>query len=205
MSQTPAEGQGQQSGVPALPAGVQPGSAAASAVEPPTQQGQQSDDQGKGGKEAVLADLAKERQQRHALEQQLQAQAKAFDDFKASLGNALGVNPQQVTPEQLAAQNAQAQATQQEAMTQLAVFQLAPTAGADPTKLLDSRSFLNSIKDIPPTDTAALQKAIKTAVDNNKTLGLVRPGAGSTDAGTTAGTNGQKPSISELLRAASGR
>ena len=211
-AQAPAEGaaqgggQGQQAGAPAqLPAGVQPGSAAASVV-----QGQQDPQQGQdtgpaGGKEAVLADLAKERQQRHAAEQQVAELTKKFDQLQSGLAQAFGVQGTQATPEQLQAQAQQVQTQQNQAMTQLAVHQLAATAGADPVKLLDSASFLSSINSLQPTDHAGITAAIKAAVERNKSLAAVRSGAGSSDAGTTRGAGQQQASISDLLRAAAGR
>lgn len=209
MSQTPAEGggQGQQSGTPPqLPAGVQPGSAAASAVTPPAQ-GQQAgtDDANRaGGQAALQADLAKERQQRHAAEAAVTELTKKFETLQTGLGQALGLQGQQVTPEQLQQQAQQSLAQQQQAMTQLAVHQIAATAGADPLKLLDSASFLESLKTLQPTDHAGISAAIKAALERNKGLAARSASAGSADAGTTQGAGGQKASMSDLFRAAAG-
>lgn len=218
MSQAPAEGQGQQTGngpqqgqqngaPPQFPAGVQPGSAAAQAHL--AAQGQQTgngaaDDAGRaGGPDALRADLAKERQQRHALEQQLKTTNEALEQLKAGLGQALGVQPA-ATPEQLQQQAQQVQAQQQTAMTQLAVYQLSPGAGADPVKLMDSASFLNSIKDLQPTDHAGITAAIKAAVERNKSLAPSHVGAGANDAGAGGSGGSQKPSMTDLIRAGAG-
>jgi hypothetical protein len=212
MSQAATEDQGQQNGQPAIPPGVAPNSAAAAAIQHGQEQAQAqqnaTNDAGRaGGPEALKADLAKERQQRHTLEEQLKATNTALEQLKAGLGQALGVTPTQMTPEQMQAQAQQLAAQNAQAMTQLAVHQLANAAGGDPLKLLDSASFLASIKDIQPTDTAGITAAIKSAVEKNKGLAPTTrsTGAGSSDAGTTAGAGGQQPTISELLRAAAGK
>lgn len=205
MSQTPAEGQ--QAGAPALPAGVQPGSAAAQAI---AAQGQQqtppppADDAGRaGGPEALKADLAKERQQRHALEAQVaQIQQQNTQQLEA-LKTALGLSENQ-TPEQIKAAATAAQNELKSAQAQVSVARLAGKGGANLTALLDSRTFLNSLSQIDSANDDAVLTAIKAAVQSNPALAAQRVGAGANDAGAGGGGGNVKPSMSEIIRAAAG-
>ena len=213
MSQTANEGQ--QSGQPALPNGVQPGSAAANALDAQAaaaktaaDAAKQTGDQKPAGYVPV-GELAQERQKRHELEQKVAGLEKAQSDQLSAFKQALGLSDAQQTPEQI--QSAMQQTLNQQAsehkaaLTQLAVHQLAAANGADPAALLDSNKFLTSIKDLAPTDTAGITKAITDAVAANKQLAAtksVSPGAG--DAGQGAGGGGSKPTTSDLIRAAAG-
>jgi len=207
----PAEGGngggGGQGGGAQLPAGVAPGSAAASVIQGGNGQqsggGQQQGD-GKPAGYVPVGELAQERQKRHELEQRIAAmetaQTKQLEGFKSVLG---------LAPEQTAEQAAEALRNQQNehraALVQLSVHQLAATAGADPVKLLDSNSFLSSIKDLQPTDHVGIRNAITKAVENNSTLAatpVVRPGAGARDAAHGGSNDNTKPSMSDLFRAA---
>ena len=91
--------------------------------------------------------------------------------------------------EALAAQVEKSQAEATTAARELAVYKAAASNGADPAKLLDSRSFLSSIENIDHTDDAAIGKAIKTAVDGNKSFALARA-AGASTADTASGPGG---------------
>lgn len=148
-----------------------------------------------------VAEVATERQKRHAAEAaaaQAQAAAAAqLESFKKALGLSEGQ-----TPEQLQAAAATAQQTAKEAQAKLSVFQLAKDAGGDAHALLDSASFLNSIKTIDPADNAAMTAAIKAAVESNNNLALrrVAPG-GSHDAGQGGGGGASQPTISDAIRA----
>lgn len=111
----------------------------ATASEKPTE----TSDEGKGSKQAVLADLAKERDARQALAAQL-------DQLKTGLASALGISQQtEVTPEQLTEQLTQAQKQAKTAETRLAVYQATP-AGVDADALLDSQAFNKLITDTTP-------------------------------------------------------
>lgn len=133
------------------------------------------DDKGEGSKTAVLADLAAERDKRQALEQQ-------FTSLKDGLAKALGLgDTEKATPEQLQQQIAAAQSETTAAQTQLAVFRSAP-ADVDAQALLDSTSFLASLKDVKADDQAALKAAITTFVDTNPRFKTGTPGAGAHDA-----------------------
>lgn len=91
--------------------------------------------------------------------------------------------------EALAQQVAESQAKAAEAARELAVYKAARGANADPDKLLDSRSFLNSIKDVDPTDTTAVTKAVEDAVKANQSFALGRVSGAST-ADTASGPGG---------------
>ncbi len=208
-SVAPAEG-GNTGGAVAggqLPPGVAANSAAATAFPAAGTGGDaKTDDANRaGGQDALKADLAKEREKRHALETKLTeiqtAQTTQLEAFKT----ALGLKAEQVTPEQLQATLAEQQQAHQAAMTQVTVHQLAAAAGANPAALLDSLSFRESIKTLAPTDTASISAAITAALAGNTTLAAVKPGAGTRDAAQGGGSGAEKPSMSDLLRAAAGK
>lgn len=91
--------------------------------------------------------------------------------------------------EALAAQVEKSQAEATTAARELAVYKAAASNGADPAKLLDSRSFLSSIENVDHTDDKAIGQAIKTAVDGNKSFALARA-AGASTADTASGPGG---------------
>jgi hypothetical protein len=131
-------------------------------ADPPADPPKDPADDGKGGKEAILADLAKERDKRQKAEQ---AQQATLD----GIAKALGLKPEDTPPdaakltEQVTAEQTRANAAERK----LAVFLAAGDHDANAKALLDSTSFLESIKDIEHTDTAKLGAAIKAAVANN--------------------------------------
>ena len=105
-----------------------------------------------------------------------QAATDARNEFAQTIGKALGLikdnepaDPAKLT-EQLTASSAEARA----ARVELAVFRAAGSI-ADPVALLDSKTFLASVKDIDPADAAALQAAIASAVESNPRLGSATP------------------------------
>ena len=151
-----------------------------------------SSEQGAGSKQAVLADLAAERDKRQALEQQ-------FTAFRDGLASALGMNQQEATPEQLADQLSTAQRDAAQARIELAVFRSTPD-GVDAQALLDSRAFVSALGSIAPGDDAALQAAIDSFVEANprfRTAPLRSPG------GRDAAAGGPSPTprtMDDLLR-----
>ena len=167
------------------------------AQQPETGQG--DDYKGAGSKDALKADLARERDARQALAQQL-------DQFKAGLAQALGIESEQATPEQLADQLAAAQAETATARMQLAIYQAAP-AGVDVDALLDSASFTRSLAGVDPSDIDAITAKVAAFVDANPNrFSTTNPGAGARDVHAGGDTNpGGKPDINQLLRAAAGR
>lgn len=124
-------------------------------------------DPSKGGKDAVLADLAKERDKRQQLEKTVSEMQTAHQQQMDALAVALGVKKNDTPPDPaaLASEIEAEKANARAANLQLAVFKVAPTLEANATRLLDSSAFLASIKDVDPSDSEALSKAIKTAVD----------------------------------------
>lgn len=73
-----------------------------------------------------------------------------------------------------------------------AAYRLAATEGANPTALLDSVAFTRSLEAIDPTDTKAVQQAIKTAVENNPSLKTPPAGAPSNTTDMTPGGHGHR-------------
>lgn len=144
--------------------------------DPPPADPPNDPDDGKGGKDAILADLAKERDKRQELEQKFaDAETKRTEQMDA-LAKALGLkdadNPpdpaklaEQITAEQSKTTAAETRATSAE--RQLAVFKAAPDLDGNPLALLDSASFLASIAEVDPTDEAKLTEVIKAAVEKN--------------------------------------
>lgn len=133
-------------------------------------------DDGKGGKDAILADLARERDKRQELEGKLTEFQTAHQQQMDALAKAFGVKQDDDAPPDPAALAAQIEAEKAdaaEAKRQLAVFQNA--GEADPRRLLDSASFLRSIKDIAPTDTAKITAAVAAAVEADPLLKAAQP------------------------------
>lgn len=92
-----------------------------------------------------------------------------------ALAKALGFKQDDAPPDPaaLTAQIEAEKANAAEAQRQLAVFQNA--GEADPKRLLDSASFLRSIKDIDPSDTAKIAAAVAAAVEADPLLKAVQP------------------------------
>ena len=103
-----------------------------------------------------------------------QAATDARNEFAQTIGKALGLikDDESVDPAKLAEQLITSGAETRTAQVALAVYKAAGTI-ADPGALLDSTSFLVSLKDIDPTDSAAVTAAITTAVESNPRLGAV--------------------------------
>lgn len=135
------------------------------------------DDKGKGGKDALLGDLAKERDKRQGLEREIQSIKDAQQAQMDSLAKAFGLkkDDEPVDPETLTADVTAAQADAREARLHLAVFQAAPKHEANANALLDSASFLRAIKDIDPTDADAVAGAIKTAIEADTKFKAAQP------------------------------
>lgn len=144
----------------------------------------QPQEQGAGSKQAVLADLAAERDKRQALEQQ-------FTAFRDGLASALGMNQREATPEQLADQLSTAQRDAAQARIELAVFRSTPD-GVDAQALLDSRAFASALGSIAPGDDAALRAAVDQFIEANprfRTAPQAPAGWGDAVAGRTPPTH----------------
>lgn len=143
----------------------------------PTPEPAPDPDAGKGGKEAVLADLAKERDARQALEQKVTDLQTAQQTQLDAIAKALGLKQDEPPdPAKLAEQVTTEQAKAREAAVQLAVYRNAATAGGDPDALLDSATFLASLAKVDPTNAEAVATAVKTAVEANPRLGTAPAG-----------------------------
>lgn len=126
----------------------------------------------------ATVDYQAEAEKWKALARKHEAQAKAnvaaasdAETQKANLAKvlaALGVeNTAAADPAAITAQLQAAQAAERQRSTELAVLRAASRLEADGDALLDSRSFLDSIKDVDPSDPAAVSEAIKAAVTAN--------------------------------------
>lgn len=133
-------------------------------------------EKGKGGKDAILADLAAERDKRQALESQVNdlraAQQQQLDDLAKALGLKSDDDPpdparlaQEISDEKAKTAAAETRAT--DAERQLAVFKVAHEHEGNPLALLDSSSFLRSIAEIDPNDSTKIGEAVKVAVEGN--------------------------------------
>ncbi|MEU4171013.1 hypothetical protein AB0F46_29550 [Streptomyces sp. NPDC026665] len=128
-----------------------------------------------------------------------QAADEAVKSLTEQLGKALGFVKDDTPPDPKALADAIAQKdtalTQKDAALRAKDVELAVWARADKAKaragaLLDSRAFVAAISELDPTDkgfTAALDKAIKDAVDENKAFALTPP-AGKSGADLSGGT-----------------
>ncbi|MFF9844621.1 hypothetical protein [Streptomyces sp. NPDC013740] len=126
---------------------------------------------------AYVDGLRKEAAQwRTKLRESEQAQEARFtglmDQLKAA-GIKLGDKPD---AEQLQASLTAAQSERREALLRAALYETASEHGANPSALRDSVSFLDSIREIDPTDTAALVAAAKAALTANPSLSAAPAG-----------------------------
>lgn len=140
-------------------------------TDPPQDPAPKADppDDGKGGKDAILADLAKERDKRQGLEARISEMETTQQAQLDAIAKALGLKSED-TPPDPEALTAQVQAEQAKARTaalELAVYRNAAANEANPDLLLDSASFLRSLADVDPADADAVSAAIKAAVDGN--------------------------------------
>lgn len=117
----------------------------------------------------IIADLRKE-----AGENRVKAKTEA-DRVEAIL-KAAGIKPDEADPAE-AAKAAAAEAAA--AKRELAVFRAAADAGADPSRLLDSNTFLSSVAGLDPNDGAAISAAITAAVAANPLLKATQAAAAS--------------------------
>lgn len=130
-------------------------------------------DDGRGGKDQILADLAAERDKRQELEAQ-------FSGFRDAFAKALGLDKgEQLTPEQLTAQVTEQTGRADAAERQLAVFRALP-ATVDKDALLDSTAFQKAISDVTPDKVA---ETVTSFVDDHPRFLRTNPGAGASDAG----------------------
>jgi hypothetical protein len=121
------------------------------------------------------------------------AKAQAATDARQQILKDLGLieGNEIADPAKIAAQLAASGAEARQARVELAVYRAAGTT-ADPAALLDSTSFLASLKGIDPTDSAAITAAITSAVESNPRLGVASgPRAPRPDLSQASGANGK--------------
>ena len=105
------------------------------------------------------------------------AKAQAAEEARVSMaqeiGKALGLikGDEPADPVKLTEQLTAAGAEARQAKIELAVFRAAQATDADPTALLDSRTFLAKVATVDPSDSAAIEAAVAEAVAANPRLG----------------------------------
>ncbi|TIH33685.1 hypothetical protein [Subtercola vilae] len=114
----------------------------------------------------------------------------AQKELTDKLAVALGIKPDAAAdPAALTASLTAAQATATQSARELAIFKAAAATGADPSRLLDSNSFMSSVSGLDPADGAAVTAAITAAVAANPNLkAVLAAGASGVELGGTGET-----------------
>lgn len=159
-------------------------------------QGPAQDDQGKGSKSAVLADLAAERDKRQAAETTAQEAAAKLEQVLTALGINTGEG-EQPDPEQLANDLKAKDA-------ELAVLR-AGAGIADVDALLDSRAFTNTLGNLDPSDREAVKAHIQEYVTANPRFAVATQTHGARDAAAGSDSTTRSADINDMLRAVAGR
>lgn len=115
------------------------------------------------------------------------------DQLKAA-GINLGDKPD---ADQLQASLTAAQTERRDALVRAALYETSAEHGANPAALRDSVSFLESIKDIDPNDTAALIEAAKKAREANPTLAAAPAGPARGGADLSGGGGNEPRQLTE--------
>lgn len=133
-----------------------------------------------------------------------QAADEARQDLAQTIGKALGlVKDEVVDPAALTEQVAASQAAAKSAQVELAVFRAAAGTDADAAALLDSRAFLEKVRNLDPSDAPAIAAAITEAVAANPRLGKAEASAPSMKQNPAQGRSASPPlGISEQIAAA---
>lgn len=143
------------------------------APNPEAPQPEKGADEGKGSKDAVLADLAKVRAKNHQLEDQ-------FGAFKDAFAKALGLDGEKpLTPEELTSKVSEQTSRAEKAERLLAVTRAMP-ATVDSEALLDSSAFQKAIADVTPDK---VTETVTSFVEQHPRFLRTNPGAGSRDLG----------------------
>ncbi|WP_369778842.1 hypothetical protein [Streptomyces sp. R33] len=121
-----------------------------------------------------------------------------LDQLKAA-GIQLGDKPD---ADALQASLTAAQTERRDALVRAALYETAAEHGANPAALRDSMSFLQSVKDIDPTDSAALVAAAKAAVAANPILSATPagPARGGADLSGGGGSDPRQLTEDDLSR-----
>lgn len=178
-------------------AGEQPAKTAAPVVPPAAQTTDSGKDSGETA-EAKAARLEREVQQLRQENGKARVTAKekaaqeARDEVVRDIGKSLGLikDDEDADPAELRKQIEEHQTAVRERDQELAVYRSAAEHDADPNKLLDSRRFLASIKDIDPDDSEKIGAAIKAAIDSDESYKTTQPKAQAAKASGTATTGG---------------
>lgn len=121
--------------------------------------------------------------------------AKAQQELTDKLAVALGLKPDAAAdPAALTASLTEAQTKATQAARELAIFKAAAQTGADPSRLLDSNSFMSSVNGLDPNDGAAVTAAITAAIAANPQLKAAQAASAS---GTELGGTGETGQITE--------
>jgi hypothetical protein len=144
---------------------------------------------------AARAEIEKLRRQNG--DERINAKKQAADEARNELLQKLGLTKdgEQPDPAKVAADLAAEREARANTARELAIFKAASGAGADPAKLLDSNSFLTSVKGLDPADGDAIAAAITAAVTANQSLKAVRA-TGASGIEQTGGT-GEQGQITE--------
>lgn len=145
-------------------------------VQQPDPAPEDENDEGKGSKAAVLADLATERDKRQAAETLAQENAAKLEQVLTALG--LNADKGEPDPQKLAADLKAKDA-------ELAVLR-AGNGIADVDALLDSRAFTNTLGNIDPSDRDAVKAHITEYVKQNPRFSLTPQAHGVRDAAAGA-------------------
>lgn len=160
------------------------------------------DEEGKGGKAAILADLAAERDKRQALEKQVTDLSAAQQQQLDAIAKALGLKQDDAAPDpaKLAEQVTAEQQRARDAQVQLAVYRSAK--GVDVDALLDSKSFTDTLTDVDPTNAEAVATAVKSFVDAHPRFKVdATPTPGQAGIGVTGGGTGPvDPRTADLMQ-----
>lgn len=145
---------------------------------------------------AARAEIEKLRKQNG--DDRILAKKTAADEARNELLQKLGLTKDgepAPDPAKLASDLAAERQAKADTARELAIFKAASTAGADPAKLLDSKSFMTSVQGLDPTDGDAVAAAITAAVTANASLKAARA-AGASGIEQTGGT-GEQGQITE--------
>jgi len=152
----------------------------------------------------VIADLRAENA-RTRTNAKTAAADEARAQIAADIAKALGVVPgdpedEAVDPatqvQALTAQVEEETRTAREAVRDLAIYKAAGKVGANPTALLDSRSFLNTLTDLDPTDTTTVEQAVTDAITANPHFKAKAQAAGPTTIDHAPGGHGHTQPLS---------
>jgi len=195
MSTAPAEATGAPAGAPAEVTAPVVTPATVAPVTAPAEPAPENVADLPAWAQKIIADTRKEAGDSRAAGKTAAEAAQA--ELVQKLGKALGLvqdGDPAPDPAALTAQLTEREAAARDAQIQLAIFRAAPKAGADADALLDSNSFLSTIREVDPTDAKAISDAITKAVtDNPKLKTVLAAGASGANFPGGSGEGASKP------------